>query len=42
MLGIIKTNTPNKDFTGSKVKAILRPHDKREGTIKDILYWEEM
>ena len=42
MLGIIKTNTPNKDFTGAKVKAILRPHDKREGTMKDILYWEEI
>ena len=42
MLGIINTNIPNKDFTSAKVKAILRPHDKREGTIKDILYWEEV
>jgi len=39
-LGIIKTTDLNKDFSGTKVKAILRPKDKREGTIKDILYWE--
>ena len=31
-----------KDFTDAKVKAILRPKDKREGTIKDIVYWEEV
>ena len=40
MLGIIKTNDFNKDFIGVKVKAVLRPKDKREGTMKDILYWE--
>jgi len=30
----------NKDYTGAKVKAVLRPKDKREGTMKDILYFE--
>ncbi len=29
-----------KDYTGAKVKAILRPKDKRDGTMKDILYFE--
>jgi uncharacterized OB-fold protein len=42
MLGIINTNNFDKDFVGAKVKAIFRPKDKREGTIKDILYWEEV
>ena len=42
MLGIINTSNFDKDFTDTKVKAILRPKDKREGTIKDILYWEEV
>jgi uncharacterized OB-fold protein len=40
MLGIILTKDANMDFMGTKVKAVLRPKDKREGTIKDILYWE--
>ncbi|GAH30826.1 unnamed protein product, partial [marine sediment metagenome] len=31
----------DKNFIGTKVKAILRPHDKREGTLKDIMFWEE-
>jgi uncharacterized OB-fold protein len=42
MLGIIGSNDVNKDFTGVKVKAIFKPKDKREGTIKDILYFEEI
>jgi uncharacterized OB-fold protein len=42
ILGIIGSNDVNKDFTGVKVKAIFRPKDKREGTIKDILYFEEI
>ena len=42
MLGIINTNNFDRDLMGLKVKAILRPKDKREGTIKDILYWEEV
>lgn len=40
ILGIIKTNDYEKDFSGLKVKANLRPKGKREGTLKDILYWE--
>lgn len=40
LLGIIKTNDYEKDFSGLKVKANLRPKGKREGTLKDILYWE--
>jgi uncharacterized OB-fold protein len=40
MIGIIKTKNLNKDHTGMKVKAVLRPKNKREGTLKDILYFE--
>jgi uncharacterized OB-fold protein len=40
MLGIIKTGDLEKDYSGVKVKAVLRPKDKREGTMKDILHWE--
>ena len=40
MLGIIKSSDLEKDYCGTKVKAVLRPKDKLEGTIKDILYWE--
>ena len=40
ILGIIKTNDYEKDFSELKVKANLRPKGKREGTLKDILYWE--
>jgi uncharacterized OB-fold protein len=40
MIGIIKTKNLDKDFTGMKVKAVLRPKNKREGTLKDILYFE--
>ena len=39
-LGVIKTNEFEKDLTGTKVKAVLRPKDKREGTLKDILHFE--
>jgi uncharacterized OB-fold protein len=42
MLGIIGSNDIQKDFTDVKVKAVLRPKGKREGTIKDILYFEEI
>ncbi|MFX1316820.1 MAG: Zn-ribbon domain-containing OB-fold protein [Promethearchaeota archaeon] len=40
MLGIIKTSNFDNDFSDMKVKAKLRPKGKREGTMKDILYWE--
>ena len=42
ILGIIKNNDVSKDFSGKKVKAVLRPRDNREGTLKDILYFEEL
>ncbi len=42
MLGVVKTADINKDLSGIKVKAILKPQETREGTIKDILYWEEI
>ena len=40
LLGIIKTDNINKDFLDTKVKAIFKPKGSREGTLKDILYWE--
>jgi uncharacterized OB-fold protein len=42
MLGIIASGDIKKEFSGVKVRAIFRPKDKREGTIKDILYFEEI
>ena len=42
LLGIIKTNDLARDYCGVKVKAILRPKHEREGTLKDILYFEEI
>ena len=39
MLGIIKIKK-EKDLCGVKVKAVLRPKNKREGTLKDILYFQ--
>jgi len=39
-LGIIKTQDIDSNLQGAKVKAILRPKDKREGTMKDILHFE--
>lgn len=42
LLGIIRSNDINKDFSGKKVKAILKPKETREGTLKDILYFEEI
>jgi uncharacterized OB-fold protein len=40
MLGKVKTKGINKDISGQKVKAVLRPKSKREGTLKDILYFK--
>ena len=40
MLGVIKTSDLDADLTGKSVKAILKPKDKREGTLKDIVCWE--
>ena len=40
MLGVIKTQNLEANLQGAKVKAIFKPKDKREGTMKDILYYE--
>jgi uncharacterized OB-fold protein len=40
LLGIISTNDFSKDFYGVKVKAVFKSKGSREGTLKDILYWE--
>lgn len=42
LLGIIKTKDLKRDFCGVKVKAVFKPKEKREGTLKDILYFEEV
>ena len=39
-LGIIKTQNLEANLQGAKVKAVFRPKDKREGTMKDILHYE--
>ena len=41
ILGIIKTSDPDPDLAGKKVKAVFRPKEQREGTMKDILYFQE-
>lgn len=40
MLGLVKTKNLNKDLCGQKVKAVLKSKSKREGTMKDILYFK--
>ncbi len=40
MLGVIKVQDIDSDLQGAKVKAVLKPKDKREGTMKDILHFE--
>ena len=42
MLGVIRTRDTDKDFCGLRVRAALRPRKQREGTLKDILYFEEV
>ncbi|TFG00277.1 MAG: Zn-ribbon domain-containing OB-fold protein [Promethearchaeota archaeon] len=39
LLGVIKSNDSERDFTGARVRANLRPKDAREGTLKDIVNW---
>ncbi|MFX0184616.1 MAG: Zn-ribbon domain-containing OB-fold protein [Candidatus Hodarchaeota archaeon] len=41
-LGIIRTEDIHRDFSGMKVKAVFRPKAQREGTLKDIVYYEEI
>ena len=42
MLGIVKLKDPEQELWGLKVKAVLRPKKEREGTLKDILYYQEL
>ena len=42
MLGIIKTDDINEDIRGIQVKAVFKDKDKREGTLKDILYFKKV
>jgi len=39
MIGVINTKNLDADITGRKVKAVLQPKSKREGTLKDIMYY---
>ena len=39
ILGVIKTENVEEELRGLKVKAVFQPKDKREGTLKDILYF---
>jgi len=39
LLGVIKTDNIDEDLKGKQVKAVFQPKDKREGTLKDILYF---
>ena len=39
MLGVINTKNLDADLVGRKVKAVLQPKSKREGTLKDIIYY---
>ena len=41
MLGIVETDNLDRNLCGTKVEAVLRPIDKREGTLKDIQYFKE-
>jgi uncharacterized OB-fold protein len=41
MLGIVETDNLDKNLCGNQVEAVLRPLDKREGTLKDILFFKE-
>lgn len=39
MLGVIKTNNLEEELIGKQVKAVFKPKNKRDGTLKDILYF---
>lgn len=39
LLGVIKTDNIDEDLQGKQVKAVFQPQGKREGTLKDILYF---
>ena len=39
LLGVIKTDNIDEELRGKQVKAVFQPKNKREGTLKDILYF---
>ncbi len=39
ILGVIKIENIDEDLQGKQVKAVFQPQEKREGTLKDILYF---
>ena len=39
LLGVINTDNIDEDLRGKQVKAVFQPQSKREGTLKDILYF---
>jgi len=39
LLGVIKTENIEEDLRGKQVKAVFQTQSKREGTLKDILYF---
>ena len=41
ILGIIETDNQDEDLHGIKVEAVFKPKNKREGTLKDILYFKK-
>jgi uncharacterized OB-fold protein len=41
LLGIIKTDDPNEKLHGVQVEAVFKPKNQREGTLKDILYFQK-
>ena len=40
ILGMIKTENPNEELLNVKVEAVLKPKNKREGNLKDILFFK--
>ena len=39
LLGVIESDDIDEDLRGKQVKAVLQPQNKREGSLKDILYF---
>ena len=39
LLGVIESDNIDEDLRGKQVKAVFQPKEKREGTLKDILYF---
>jgi uncharacterized OB-fold protein len=42
LLGIIKTDDLDEDIQGKQVEAVFKPKNKRDGTLKDILYFKKI